>query len=343
MTARPGVPGIARQDVVAVVRLDHVDDGELARSRTRRRRSRGSRGRPRRRSGCRTRGRARIRRASAATARDRTGRRTRSAATPPPAPVSARRRSAVSFSSRTTHCCSVSRCASGPRGRPGSCFTRQLPAVGGADAACGSIRGLPGVWESIASQELGPTAPRIPSDRAQSGLRCPGWPSSEAAPLGPLAGEELRAARRLVARRELPLGRPDLPARQPAPARAARGRARQAAVARPLGHDARPQPPLGAPQPRHPRARPRRALRHGARARRARASSRTPTSRAPTASSTRRSAATSAACSSSSTSSRSRAGSRVIARRRRPDRSTRAASSATRSRTRSVRPSTTPA
>ena len=45
--------------------------------------------------------------------------------------------------------------------------------------------------------------------------------------------------RRLVARRQLPVGRPDLPARQPAAARAAAPRARQAAAARPLGHDAR--------------------------------------------------------------------------------------------------------
>ena len=85
--------------------------------------------------------------------------------------------------------------------------------------------------------------------------------TSEALPAGPLADDELRLIDALVARRQLPLGRPDLPARQPAAARAARGRARQAAPARPLGHHARPQPPLRPPQPRHPRARPRRDLR----------------------------------------------------------------------------------
>ena len=49
-----------------------------------------------------------------------------------------------------------------------------------------------------------------------------------------------------------------------------RARARQAAAARPLGHDARPQSRLRAPEPRDPRARPRRDLRGRARARRPR-------------------------------------------------------------------------
>ena len=75
-------------------------------------------------------------------------------------------------------------------------------------------------------------------------------------------------ARRVLARRELPLGRADLPARQPAAARAAAARARQAAAARPLRHDARPEPRLRAPEPRDPRARPRRDLRHRPRPRR---------------------------------------------------------------------------
>ena len=57
---------------------------------------------------------------------------------------------------------------------------------------------------------------------------------------------------------------PDLPARQPAAARAAAARARQAAAARPLGHDAGPQLHLRAPQPGHQGARPRRDLHHRA-------------------------------------------------------------------------------
>ncbi len=46
----------------------------------------------------------------------------------------------------------------------------------------------------------------------------------------------------MVARRELPQRRPDLPAGEPAPARAAAAGARQAAPARPLGHDAGAEP-----------------------------------------------------------------------------------------------------
>src|SRR5687767_8347537 len=47
-----------------------------------------------------------------------------------------------------------------------------------------------------------------------------------------------RGHRRLLACRQLPFGRPDLPARQPAAARAADARARQAEAARALGNDA---------------------------------------------------------------------------------------------------------
>ena len=72
--------------------------------------------------------------------------------------------------------------------------------------------------------------------------------------------------RRVLARGELPVGRPDLPARQPAAPRAARRGARQAAPARPLGHDARPELHLRPPEPRDPGARPRRDLRDRARA-----------------------------------------------------------------------------
>ena len=77
------------------------------------------------------------------------------------------------------------------------------------------------------------------------------------------------AARRLLAGRELPVGRADLPARQPAAARAAAARARQAAPARPLGHDARPELRLRPPEPGDHPARPERDLRHRARPRRA--------------------------------------------------------------------------
>ena len=80
-------------------------------------------------------------------------------------------------------------------------------------------------------------------------------------PPGPLDERELERHRCLLAGRELPLGRPDLPARQPAAARAAARRARQAAAARPLGHDPGPELRLRAPQPRDPGARPRRDLR----------------------------------------------------------------------------------
>ncbi len=73
-------------------------------------------------------------------------------------------------------------------------------------------------------------------------------------------GRRPRPRRRLVARRQLPVRRPDLPAGQPAAARAAVARPRQAPPARPLGHDARPEPHLRPSQPRDPRPRPRRHL-----------------------------------------------------------------------------------
>src|SRR5213076_2476089 len=57
------------------------------------------------------------------------------------------------------------------------------------------------------------------------------------------------APRRLLARRQLPFRRPDLPARQPAPARAAPRRAHQAAAARALRHRPGAQPDLRAPEP----------------------------------------------------------------------------------------------
>ena len=63
-----------------------------------------------------------------------------------------------------------------------------------------------------------------------------------------------------MASRQLPVGRSDLPARQPTAARAAAAGARQAAAARALGHDAGAELPLRAHEPRHPAARPRRYL-----------------------------------------------------------------------------------
>ena len=99
--------------------------------------------------------------------------------------------------------------------------------------------------------------------------------------------ERDRGSRRVLARGELPDRRADLPAGQPAAARAAARRAHQAAPARPLGHVARAQPRLRAPQPADPRARRRRDLPRRARARRARRSSPTSTSRARTRRSTR--------------------------------------------------------
>ena len=225
-----------------------------------------------------------------------------------------------------------------------------------AAAVRGNIHRLPDVWESIASQELGPTPQRIPSRAPVRGprlgrfareraivARLPGWlPPKPCRPgRSPAASCSLIDA--LVARGQLSLGRPDLPARQPAAARAAGGRARQAAAARPLGHDAGPQPALGASQPRHPGARPRRPLRDRARSRRAgrrrQRLSRGHLQRALRADRPRRGAG----CSGSSGSSRSPGASRATPRPRRPVRSTRAVSSATRSRMPSAPRSTTPA
>ena len=73
-----------------------------------------------------------------------------------------------------------------------------------------------------------------------------------------------------MARRQLPLGGPDLPPRQPPAARAAARGARQAAAARPLGHVPRAQPRLRPHEPGHPRARPGGDVRDRPRARRPR-------------------------------------------------------------------------
>ena len=73
-----------------------------------------------------------------------------------------------------------------------------------------------------------------------------------------------------MARRQLPLGGPDLPPRQPPVARAAARGAHQAAAARPLGHVPRAQPGLRPHEPGHPRARPGGDVRDRPRARRPR-------------------------------------------------------------------------
>ena len=96
--------------------------------------------------------------------------------------------------------------------------------------------------------------------------------------LGPEGGDHgERAVRpgtdpdgRLLARRQLSFGRPDLPLRQPAAQEAARKRAHQAAAARPLGHHAGAELHLRSPEPADQEARPRHDLHHRARAWRAR-------------------------------------------------------------------------
>ena len=77
-----------------------------------------------------------------------------------------------------------------------------------------------------------------------------------------------RQDRRLLARRQLSVGRPDLSLRQPAAEAAADARGRQAHAARPLGHDARPELHLRPPEPGHQEVRPRHDLHLRARARR---------------------------------------------------------------------------
>ena len=109
-----------------------------------------------------------------------------------------------------------------------------------------------------------------------------------------------------------------------------------------FGHGARAEPRLRAHEPRDPRARPRRDLRHRSRATAARRSSPTRISRAATPRSIPTSPRTRRACAGCFASSRSRAGSRATSLPRRRGRSMRAASSATRSRTPSAPCSTTP-
>jgi hypothetical protein len=61
-------------------------------------------------------------------------------------------------------------------------------------------------------------------------------------------------ARRVLARRQLPVRRTDLPARQPTPAHAVARRPRQASAARPLGHHPRAELHLRAPESRDRRS-----------------------------------------------------------------------------------------
>ncbi len=80
-----------------------------------------------------------------------------------------------------------------------------------------------------------------------------------------------QAHRRLVAGGQLPVGRADLPDGQPAAARAAAARAREAAAARPLGHDPGTELRLRPPQPGDHGPRPGHDVRHRPRPRRPRA------------------------------------------------------------------------
>ena len=153
-----------------------------------------------------------------------------------------------------------------------------------------------------------------------------------------------RAHRRLLARRELPVGRPDLSARQSAAARAAaRWQHVKPRAARTLGHDARAELHLRAPEPGHQEVRPRHDLRLRPRSRRTGAWSRntylegTYSEIYPDITPRR-----GRACRSCSGSSRFPAAFRATSRRKRPARSTKAASWATRSATRSARCSTIP-
>ena len=119
-----------------------------------------------------------------------------------------------------------------------------------------------------------------------------------------------------------------------------RARARQAAPARPLGHDARAELRLRPPQPLI-RARDLNMIYVTGPGHGGPGSSRAPISRGPTARSTLTSAATRRGCAGSSASSLSRAGFRATSPPRHRDRSTRAASSATRSCTPTAPRSTT--
>src|SRR5262249_27392878 len=73
-------------------------------------------------------------------------------------------------------------------------------------------------------------------------------------------GRRVAQDARLLARRQLPVRRPDLPDGQPAPEGAVAAEARQAAPARALGHHVGPELPLRPPEPGHQGVRPEHAL-----------------------------------------------------------------------------------
>ncbi len=80
----------------------------------------------------------------------------------------------------------------------------------------------------------------------------------------PLSAELAAKDGRLLAGRQLPVGRPDLSLRQSAAERAAAARAHQAAAAGPLGHHAGAELHLRPPEPGHQAVRPQRDLHHRA-------------------------------------------------------------------------------
>ena len=148
--------------------------------------------------------------------------------------------------------------------------------------------------------------------------------------------------RRLLARLQFPQPRDDLPARQSPAAGTPPARAHQEPPARPLGIEPRPVLYLCAPQSPHQEVRPRHDLPRRPRTRRARRARPALPRRHATPRSIPKRAKTSTACASSSGSSLSPAASAATARPKRPAPSTKAASSATCSRTLAAQPSTIP-
>ena len=182
-------------------------------------------------------------------------------------------------------------------------------------------------------------------------IRFRGWMKYVTKPSEGLADRRFQSARTrtrslqidaLVAGGQLSVRRADLPAGQSPAAHATGPRRRQAATARPLGHHAGAELHLRAPQPGDQGARPVDDLCHRARPRRARSGGQRLPRRHLHARSIPTSPRTPRVCGGCSGSSPSPAGSRRTSRRRPPVRSTRAASSGTRSRMPTARPSTTP-
>src|SRR4051794_2737831 len=134
-----------------------------------------------------------------------------------------------------------------PRRWWAGCTTGSRPAATAASTT--SAGSCSASWATTRGRSGAPTPPSSPPADASSARD------------GAVAGPRRAApARRLVACRELPLGRPDLPACEPAPAGAAPTGARQAPPARPLGYDAGPEPAVRAPEPADPPPRRRRAV-----------------------------------------------------------------------------------